>query len=320
MLDYITFAAGLALLLIAGDLLVRGAVGIADRLSIPPLVIGLTVVAFGTSAPELVVCVQAALDGAPDIAIGNVVGSNIANVLLVMGVPALIAPTVTQDRDAVRNTIYMIGATMLFIGICFSGEVTRLFGAILFTLLLIFLWESVRGSRNGTSELEQEIADLEGPAKKLGIAVAFTIGGVIGLPIAASLMVDSARSIAMSWGVSEAAIGLTIVALGTSLPELAATVMAAIRREGAIAIGNVIGSNIFNLFGIMGLTALVSPIPIPEQVMHLDIWVMLATALLVLVFVGVRLRIGKRIGATLVIAYLLYGWTVFEKGSVALAG
>ncbi|MCB1472701.1 MAG: calcium/sodium antiporter [Rhodobiaceae bacterium] len=319
MLEYILFVAGLALLMVAGDLLVRGSVGIADRMSIPPLVIGLTVVAFGTSAPELVVCINAALAGSPAIAIGNIVGSNIANVLLVLGLPALIAPTLTDQRDALRNTIYMVAATAVFVVLCLTGALNRWQGAILFALLIAFLWESVRSARTG-ADLREEIEELEGPAKNMTIAVLFVIGGLVGLPLAADMMVDAAQTIARRWGVSEAAIGLTVVALGTSLPELAATVMAAIRREGAIAIGNVIGSNIFNLLGIMGVTALVAPLRVPSEVMRLDIWVMAATAIVVLAFVGGRWRISRPAGIALVAAYGIYCWSVFSFGKAAFTG
>lgn len=217
MLPYALFVIGLAVLMVAGDLLVRGAVGIADRAKMPPLAIGLTIVAFGTSAPELVVCINAALDNAPAIAVGNVVGSNIANVLLVLGLPALIAPTLTDQPDALRNTIYMVGSSILFLLLCALGSIDRWQGLLLFVLLMVFLLESVRRARNGDS-MREELEHLEGPAKSPLIAIVFTLAGVIGLPISADLMVDSAKIIARSWGVSDAAIGLTVVALGTSLP------------------------------------------------------------------------------------------------------
>ncbi|MCB1481523.1 MAG: calcium/sodium antiporter [Rhodobiaceae bacterium] len=319
MLPYVMFVLGLALLMVAGDLLVRGAVGIADHLNIPPLVIGLTVVAFGTSAPELVVCINAALDGSPAIAVGNVIGSNIANVLLVLGVPALIAPTVTDQQDALRNTLYMIGATLVFFALCLTGALARWQGMLLFSLLILFLWESVRCSRNG-SDLRDEIEQLEGPAKNMTIAVLFAVGGLVGLPLAAEMMVSSAQTIARSWGISEAAIGLTVVALGTSLPELAATVMAAIRREGAIAIGNVIGSNIFNLLGIMGVTSLIAPLSVPPEVMRFDIWIMLISAVVVLAFVGGKWRINAPAGLALTVAYVIYCWSVFNNVSLPFFG
>ena len=319
MLPYVMFVLGLALLMVAGDLLVRGAVGIADHLNIPPLVIGLTVVAFGTSAPELVVCINAALDGSPAIAVGNVIGSNIANVLLVLGVPALIAPTVTDQQDALRNTLYMIGATLVFFALCLTGALARWQGMLLFSLLILFLWESVRCSRNG-SDLRDEIEQLEGPAKNMTIAILFAVGGLVGLPLAAEMMVSSAQTIARSCGISEAAIGLTVVALGTSLPELAATVMAAIRREGAIAIGNVIGSNIFNLLGIMGVTSLIAPLSVPPEVMRFDIWIMLISAVVVLAFVGGKWRINAPAGLALTVAYVIYCWSVFNNVSLPFFG
>ncbi|MFN0264433.1 calcium/sodium antiporter [Tepidamorphus sp. 3E244] len=319
MLSYALFVIGLALLMVAGDLVVRGAVGIADRMKIPPLAIGLTVVAFGTSLPELMVCVEAAFDGAPAIAVGNVIGSNIANILLVLGLPALIAPTVTDQRDAFRNTLYMVCASVIFLLLCFTGVLNRWEGALMFILLIAFLWQSVTRGRGG-QDLRDEIEQLEGPAKNMTVAVLFTIAGLIGLPIAADLMVTSAREIALSWGVSEAAIGLTVVALGTSLPELAATVMAAIRREAALAIGNVIGSNIFNLLGIMGLTSIIMPLEVPNEVLRFDIWIMLASAMLILIFVGRRWRIGAPAGIALTAAYGIYCWGVFNNVNLPFFG
>jgi cation:H+ antiporter len=308
MIDYIMLFAGVGLLLAAGDVLVRGAVSIADHLNIPPLVIGLTIVAFGTSAPELIVCIKAVLDGAPDIAMGNVVGSNIANILLVLGAPALIAPTVTDQPGAIRNTLYMVGVTFLFIALCFFGPLSYIHATILLLAMLLWLWDSARRAQKGDEDIE-DLEEFEGPAKALPIAILFVILGIIGLPIAADIIVDSARSIALRWGVSEAAIGLTIVALGTSLPELAATMMAAIRRESAIAIGNVLGSNVFNLLAIMGITTMVGAVPVKEQFLSIDLWVMAACALLMVPFVMRRIEITRFAGLLFVGGYL--GYVVF---------
>jgi cation:H+ antiporter len=312
MIDYIMLLAGVGLLLAAGDVLVRGAVSIADHLNIPPLVIGLTIVAFGTSAPELIVCIQAVLDGAPDIALGNVVGSNIANILLVLGTPAIIAPTVTDQPGAVRNTLYMIGVTFVFVAMCFMGPLSYLHATFLLLLMLLWLWDSARRAQNG-DDIE-DLEEFEGPAKALPIAILFVVLGIIGLPIAADIIIDSARSIALRWGVSEAAIGLTVVALGTSLPELAATVMAAIRRESAIAIGNVLGSNVFNLLAIMGITTMVGEVPVKPQFLSLDLWVMAACALLILPFVMRRMEIGRGVGMVFVGGYVAYCVYVLGQG------
>jgi cation:H+ antiporter len=308
MIDYIMLFAGVGLLLAAGDVLVRGAVSIADHLNIPPLVIGLTIVAFGTSAPELIVCIQAVLDGAPDIAMGNVVGSNIANILLVLGAPALIAPTVTDQPGAVRNTLYMVGVTFIFIALCFFGPLTHIHATLLLLIMILWLWDSARRAKNGDEDIE-DLEEFEGPAKALPIAILFVVLGMIGLPIAADIIIDSARSIALRWGVSEAAIGLTIVALGTSLPELAATMMAAIRRESAIAIGNVLGSNVFNLLAIMGITTMVGAVPVKEQFLSIDLWVMAACALLMVPFVMRRIEITRVAGILFVCGYV--GYVIF---------
>ncbi|MEM8878716.1 MAG: calcium/sodium antiporter [Pseudomonadota bacterium] len=312
MIEYIMLLAGVGLLLAAGDVLVRGAVSIADHLNIPPLIIGLTIVAFGTSAPELIVCIQAVLDGAPDIALGNVVGSNIANILLVLGTPALIAPTVTDQPGAIRNTLYMIGVTFVFIAMCFMGPLSYIHATFLLLLMLLWLWDSARRAQNG-DDIE-DLEEFEGPAKALPVAILFVVLGIVGLPIAADIIIDSARVIALRWGVSEAAIGLTVVALGTSLPELAATVMAAIRRESAIAIGNVLGSNVFNLLAIMGITTMVGEVPVQPQFLSTDLWVMAACALLILPFVMRRLEIGRGIGIAFVGGYVAYCIYVLGHG------
>ncbi len=318
---YLGLLAGFVILLVSGDLLVRGAVALAVKLGIPAIIIGLTVVAFGTSAPELVVSIRAATTGATGIAIGNIVGSNIANVLLVLGLPALIKPTCCNHPFVGRNTCYVVGATVLFVLLCFLGPLQMWHGAILFGLIIAFLLESARRSKGGPrpdgGAKESDVDDLDGvsglPHTSSMIAV-FIVAGLIGLPFGAQLIVDNAIGIAMAFGISPAAVGLTIVALGTSLPELATTMSAALRGHSAIAIGNVLGSNLFNILAIMGLTAIVTPVPVPEVVLRYDVWIMLAATLAIVPFVIRRSSITRVPATGFLIAYCAYIFFVFVPG------
>lgn len=303
-LEFLMVAVGLVILILAGDTLVKGAVNLALRLGIPALVVSLTVVAFGTSAPELLVSVQAILDGAPGLALGNVVGSNTANVLLVLGIPALIAVMHTAGHDTRRDYLYMLAATVLFIGFCLTGTIVWWHGIVLLAALATVLTATFMASRGEEIEVEGAEPGLSG--WKMGIYLAL---GLIGLPIGASLLVEGSTSIARAYGVSETVIGLTLVAIGTSLPELATTVMAAIRRHADVALGNVIGSNLFNLLGIMGVAVLVGPVPVDPGFLAKDLWVMLGATLLLVpfVFLGRDITRGWGIGLSgLYIAYLAW--------------
>ena len=310
--DLLAVAAGLVILVFAGDFLVKGAVNLALRLGIPALVVGLTVVAFGTSAPELLVSIKAILDGAPGIALGNVVGSNIANVLLVLGVPALISTLHTSRLDTSQSYITMMLGTFLFIGLAFVGVFAWWSGLILLAGLTFMLWQSYAHARRHkaavTAAAQDELEDLEGAEPGIsGGKIAFFLGlGIIGLPVGAHLLVDGAVNIARVIGVSEAVIGLTLVALGTSLPELATTVMAAIRKSADVALGNVIGSNVFNLLGIIGVASLVGPIPVDAGFLRFDLWVMLAASLVLVPFVFMRRDIGPAVGGLFVAGYVAY--------------
>lgn len=310
MLDYLILALGLAGLVIAGDALVRGAVGLAERFGIPPLIIGLTIVALGTSAPELMVSIQAAFDDAADIAVGNIVGSNIANVLLVLGVPALIAATPCDQMGLKRSTVFMMGASLLFAAFAFTGQLVFWHGLVFLALLVVFLAGSYMSARKAgaggsTSELET-IDGVEGVPHSLWAALAFLVVGVIGLPLAADATVDSASSIARSLGVPEVIIGLTIIAIGTSLPELVTTVMAALKGQVGVGVGNVIGSNVFNILFILGATASITTLPIAEQILRFDIWVMLASSALLLPLVLMKMTIGRKIGLAFLALYAIY--------------
>ncbi|MCT4654665.1 MAG: calcium/sodium antiporter [Cohaesibacter sp.] len=315
MLMYISLIGGLILLLVAGDLLVRGAIALATRLGIPPLVIGLTIVSFGTSAPELIISMKAAFEGAPGIAIGNVVGSNIANVLLVLGMPALIRVTQCSETGTRSSTVFMMAVSIIFTALCWQGVLDVTAGIILLALLGFFLswtvWTSRRAKNSECSDLLDDDMLEEAP-KNLGLAILFTVIGIIGLPIGGHFTIDGASEIARTWGVSEAAIGLTVVAIGTSLPELVTTMVAAIRNQSAVAIGNVVGSNIFNILAIMGLTATVIDIPVPEEILEFDLWIMLASSALMLPIALWCMRLTKARGIAMLLTYAAYIVLVFE--------
>ncbi|MCF6444400.1 calcium/sodium antiporter [Nereida sp. MMG025] len=298
---------GLVILLLAGDALVKGAVNFALRLGIPALIVSLTIVAFGTSAPELLIATAAISDGAPAIALGNVVGSNTANVLLVLGVPALLAGLHTADCNTRKTFVYMMAATVLFIGVCFFGPITWMHGLLLLAVLVAILLDQffeAKRHRDAAAELEEpEGADPDMPWWQI---IGYLLLGLIGLPLGADLLVDNSVIIARSFGVSEAVIGLTLIAIGTSLPELATTVAAAYRKQADVALGNVIGSNMFNLLAIIGLSSFVGNIPVDPEFLRFDLWVMLASSLILIPFVFFKVNLLRPAGIVLTTLYLAY--------------
>src|SRR5690625_1720922 len=299
---------GFAGLVLGGELLVRGAVAIALRFGLSQLMIGLTLVGFGTSTPELLTSLQAAFKGSPGIAVGNVVGSNICNVLLILGAAALLRPIVTH-RDAFRRDgAVLLGATLICVGIVLVGTIGRVAGGVLLMLLIGYVIMTWLAERRG----DPSRADVDVPLPAFrGIwgSVAFFIGGLLLTIIGARLLVDAAIEIAADLGVSEAVIGVTIVALGTSLPELMTSIIAAIKRQGDVAFGNIVGSNIFNIFGILGTTAIAQPLVVPPEVARLDIWVMLAAAVVLIWVTITGWRITRGEGVLMLAGYGGYiGW------------
>ena len=276
--DWLALVGGLALLVGAASLLVRGAAALALRVGLSPLVVGLTVVAFGTSAPELVVSVQAALAGAGGIAVGNVVGSNIANVGLILGAAALVRPVLSDASVLRRDLPVLLAATLLAAAVLHDQAVTRVEGAGLLLALVAYLVWSVVAARR---EREASDPDLPAPTGSIGLSVLLVAAGLAGLVLGSDLFVGGAVGLAERAGLSNAVIGLTVVALGTSMPELATSIVAAVRGESAIAVGNVIGSNLFNVLGILGVAALVAPLDAPGLQL-VDVLVMVALAALLL--------------------------------------
>ena len=302
---------GLVTLLLAGDFLVRAAVNLALRLGISALVVSLTVVAFGTSAPELLIVLSAMADDAPGLAMGNIVGSNTANILLVLGLPALVAGLYTTGFDTKKAFISMILATVLFITLAFVGPFSWWHGglmlAVLAAILLDQAWTARRVSRVAVATEDLNGVDTSIPGWKITLYLLF---GLVGLPLGAKVLVVNAEIIAREFGVPETAIGLTLIAVGTSLPELATTTVAAIRRQADVALGNVIGSNMFNLLAIIGIAALVGPIPVADEFLRFDLWVMLAASFLLIPFVFFGQNITRIWGAALTLLYMAYLFVV----------
>ena len=303
-MDYIYVIAGLIGLFFGGEALVRGSVGIARRMAIPPLLIGLTVVGFGTSTPELLVSVDAALRGAPDIAIGNIVGSNIANMLLIVGVTCLVWPIAVSGSTLRRDTAVMVIGVLALVPIFAIGEMGRFAGGLLVTGLASYLiWAYLQ-----PGDATVEDIDAPPPVSAL-VSVLWVVGGLVVLMFGARFLVDGSVSIARGFGVSEAFIGLTIVAIGTSLPELATSVIAAFRRQSEIAIGNIVGSNIFNVLGILGITALIKPIPVADRFLNFDLPIMILVSLILTILLLTRPVIGRKVGLAGLAGYAVYVWT-----------
>jgi len=306
MMDWVYVCAGLVLLLVGGDTVVRGAVALAAKLGIPTLIVSLTVVAFGTSAPELLIAIQSALDGVPELALGNVIGSNTANVLLVLGVPALLTGLACTDDGAKTNFLYLIGITIFAIAIFYTQPLYIWQGTLMLLVLAMILYASYRAaltSREKREELEEEVGETDIETWKMCM---FLVVGLVFLPLGAKFLIDGAVNISTAFGVSEAVIGLTLVALGTSLPELATTVAAGFKREGDVAFGNVLGSNMFNLLAIVGVACFFGPLPVDAEFFRLDIWIMLATTLLLAPFIMLRWNLNRAWGVLLVVCYVAY--------------
>ncbi|MEP2890619.1 calcium/sodium antiporter [Tateyamaria sp.] len=312
LLPWLLSGLGLLILLLAGDSLVKGAVNLSLRLGVPALIVSLTIVAFGTSAPELLIAIEAVLDDAPGLAMGNVVGSNTANVLLVLGIPALLATMHTSECKTSKSYTYMLGASLLFVALAFRGVFDWISAIILLAALAYVLFDQAMEAKshhvaNATAvandEDEIEGVDPDLPGWRIAL---FLILGMIGLPLGASLLVENATVIAKTYGVSDTVIGLTLVAIGTSLPELATTVVAALRRQADVALGNVIGSNMFNLLAIIGIASLVGPIPVDPSFLRFDLWVMLGASILLMPFVYFCKDITRIWGVILSMLYVTY--------------
>lgn len=305
---YASIIGGFALLLLGGDFLVRGASGLATRLGISPLVVGIIVVGFGTSAPELVTSVQAALNGAPGLAVGNIVGSNIANILLILGVGALIYPMACARHSLIRDGGLVIGTALLLAAAGIAGGLTRIAGITFIGGLVFYMWFLFSRERKATAQAVALLGDIDDtPATgPLWQSILFTVLGTAGIIYGGKLLVDGGVELAQTWGVAEEIIGLTILAIGTSLPELATTVIAAVRRNSEIALGNVLGSNVYNVLGIGGATATVAPFAISPQVMRVDIPLMIVLSIAMVAIGTYRKNLSRWTGAVFLSGYGAY--------------
>jgi len=307
---YFHLIAGFMLLLGGAEFLVRGAVAVARRLGVSPLIIGMTVVALGTSAPELVVSLEAALNGSAGLALGNVVGSNIANVLLILGASGLVAPIVIKPRLYLRDGAVLAIGSVLFAILCWQGVIGLIPGVLLLTVFLAFLGYSFwRESHDDGPESDahiQEVEDIQGLPRSAWVSTLILAAGMGSVIYGADILIEGAVSLARVAGVSEEVIGLTLIAFGTSLPELAASGVAALRGHAEVALGNIIGSNLFNILAVVGTVAVVTPLAVPDQITSFDLWVMLAaTALLIALLLAGR-NLGRGGAAAFLALYAAY--------------
>lgn len=312
MITIAQFIAGFVLLLFGAEFLVRGAVSLARKLKVTPMIIGMTIVAYGTTAPELVVSLQAAVEGVPGIAVGNVVGSNIANILLILGAAAVICPIAVKPKVLYRDAAMMMGSALLFTALAISGTIERWQGVLMVLILIVFSIyafnaERRRGKANDPGDMAEELVEEFGEAPQATwLAVLSVVGGIIAVVVGARLLVMAAVYTAQFLGVSDAVIGLTIVAVGTSLPELATAVVAAFKRHPDVSVGNVMGAGMYNLLAIMGLVSAVAPVPVPDQIIRFDLWLMLAVTAILLFFMLVRKGLSRPVGFLFLGGFIAY--------------
>lgn len=315
-LAIIQFVGGLVFLLGGAEIMVRGAVALAQRWGISTLVIGMTVVAMGTSLPEFLISLNAALNGVSSLAVGNILGSNIANILLILGAAGLVAPIDCRSRALRREGLVLIGGSVLFAAMLFDLRITRPDGAVLVAFFVLFLahsyWRETHGDVEGAQHHIAEAEQHKPVTQAVWLSVILLICGMAGLIVGAEFLVEGGVFIARLLGVSEAVIGLTMIAFGTSVPELAASIVAAYRGHTDVALGNVVGSNLFNILGIAGVVSLVTPLDVPARVPAFDIWIMLAATLALTLFMLTPLKNIGRIGA--VIFLLVYAAYILALG------
>jgi cation:H+ antiporter len=318
MVDVLMILGGLVLLFFGGEGLIKGAVSLARNFGLSKLLVSAVIVGFGTSMPEMTVSVGAALKGASDIAIGNVVGSNIANILLIVGVSAILYPIFIAGSAVKRDTLVMLAASLVLCGLALTGKIGFLAGLLMFGALLAYIVWTYSQDKKKDSETAQHIEqDIEGDPQLSPLkAWVFAIAGLGLLVGGAYILVEGAVSIARDFEISEAVIGLTIVAVGTSLPELATAVVAAYRKHSDVIIGNILGSNIFNILSILGITAMISPIPVAEQIANYDVWIMLGVTVVLSLYLLRGLTIGRISGIVMLLAYGSYtAWLYMGTGA-----
>jgi cation:H+ antiporter len=318
MLNVFLLLLGVAMLTAGGEALIRGSLAAAKRLGVSPLLSGLVIVGFGTSAPELVVSIDAAINGRPDIAIGNIVGSNIGNTLLILGLCAVITPLAVRPLALRRDTVTVVAATILFMLLVAGSALQRADAVILLIALFAYLsWAYLTERSNTTHSAALHKAEAEELAivpKTVVWIVAAVVLGFFLLIGGSQVLLTGAVGIAEGFGISGTVIGLTLVAVGTSLPELSISVIASFRKHADVAVGNILGSNIFNLLGILGISALLQPLPVPARILEFDQWVLLGPALLLSLFLYTGYRLSRMEGGLFLIGYIIYitlSFTVF---------
>jgi cation:H+ antiporter len=306
---YLYVFLGFVFLMGSADILVRGAVGLARRLDISPLVIGMTIVAFGTSVPEFLVSLDATLAGSSAMALGNVVGSNLANMLLIIGAAAFLKPIQVKPFVLFGDSMVLLGCSVLFAWFCWLGPIDRMQGGLMLLIMAVFLvrsyWLDFHEGGVSTEIHLEEIKNFEGLKSLRQIWIAL-LAGLAGVIFGADLLVEGGVEMAQVFGVSDEVIGLTVFAIGTSLPELAASVVAAMRGQTDMALGNVVGSNLFNILIVVGGVAMVAPLEAPQQILDFDLWLMLAVTALMLPFIVGGWRIGRRVAVVFLAVYTAY--------------
>lgn len=304
-LSILLLCIGTVMLYFGAEWLVKGGIHLARTFHLSPLAIGLTVVAFGTSLPELLVSLKAALTDSATIAIGNVIGSNVANVGLVMGLSAFIFPFVIDYRSVLNDIVFYLAISLVFVLMILDGEIHRWEGAILFSGVIIYTWRRIKYP----SEVVPEATD---KVQSMGMTILLLVAGITLLYIGSDLFVNGALSLARILGVSEMAIGMTVVAFGTSLPEMATSVVASFRREGAISIGNIIGSNIFNILSVLGLVSVLHPLHAPTEILSFEIPFMLAYGVVIIPLGMMKQPLPRTASAILLFGYILFVAMLFN--------
>ena len=326
-MDYIYVVLGLVLLFVGGEALVRGSVVISKRLGISAILIGVVVVGFGTSAPELLVSIKASLNNQPDIALGNVVGSNIANVLLILGLASVLTPIMCKDKAIIRDACAVLVSSIALLGLSYLGVIPRIAGALMLSTLVMYLFYAYQSERKDKARMiaahDDETAHEHQAQEfddKLGLlpSILLSIVGIAMLVFGADCLVKGASNLARAVGISEAVIGLSLVAIGTSLPELATAISAAAKKQTDVVIGNVLGSNLFNILSILGITAIIKPVAIGEQIGAFDIPFTLAISVITVVVIFTLTKFGRLSGALFMLAYVAYiAWLYFNASVVA---
>jgi len=310
MTDLLLLLLGITLLTLGGEALIRSSLAIAKRFGLSPLLCGLIIVGFGTSAPELVVSIDAAMSQQADIAVGNVVGSNIGNILLILGLCAVITPLTISALALKRDASVMLSSSVIFSVLAFNNFISFIDGLFLIILLftyLIFTYKTEKHAQSAPALLHiEEAKEVSVLPQSWWVSCVLLVTGLVFLVVGSKVLLIGATSLAQSFGVSESVIGLTVVAVGTSLPELTVSIIAALRKHADVAVGNILGSNIFNMLGILGVSALLQPLPLNACILNFDQWVLLASSILLVAFLYSSRRIGRGEGAILLLCYSAY--------------